>query len=442
MGAEFDLVLDSANFLYRGKARKKCIGIRDGKISRVKGRLTAEKRMRCSRLFVLPGLVDVHVHFRVPGAGQKEDWLHGSRAALHGGVTSVLDMPNNTPGICTARKLKKKRAIVKKKAGVNFGLHFGASPEHLDEIQRAKNFAALKIFMGSSTGTLLLDKRTEQKKAFSLAEKAGKIAMVHAEDEQIIKKNLATAKRNGKNDIRFHSKIRSVEAEEKAVKRALQLQRECGNRLHVCHVSSARALELLKKAKPEAAGKISCGVTPHHLFLAEDDAVSLGNLAKVNPSLKSRADCRALWNALLRGTVDLVASDHAPHTFGEKNTDYFSAPSGVPGVETMLPLLLNAVNSGLLPMGKVVECCCENPARLFGLQGKGRIEVNADADLVVVDMKKEHSLRGKELFSKCMWTPFEGMRLKGCVEKTLLAGEILFDGEQIVSDKKGSELMF
>ncbi len=441
MGSEFDLVLDSAEFFFNGKVYKKCIGLKDGKITKIKGLLKAEKRIRCSRKFVLPGLIDVHVHFRVPGQEKKEDWQHGSKAALSGGITTVLDMPNNKPSICTAEELEKKRAIVEKKARVNFGLHFGVSPKHLNEIEKAKNFAALKVFMGSSTGSLLVDKSIEQKKAFSLAAQLKKIAMVHAEDEEIIKKNLIKAKENNKNDIRFHSLIRSVEAEIKAVKQAIALQKECGNRLHVCHVSSAKTVDLLRKEKLENKN-ISCAVTPHHLFLSEDDAVKLGNFAKVNPSIKSKADRRALWNALLNGTIDVIASDHAPHSFDEKNTDFFNAPSGVPGIETMLPLLLNAVNSKLLSLKKVVECCCINPAKLFKLKGKGKIFVGMDADLVLVDLKKEHKIEKDRLFTKCGWSPFEGWKLKGSVDSTFLSGELVFDGEQVVSNKKGLELQF
>jgi len=442
MGSEFDLVLDSAKFFFNGKTYKKCIGIRNGKIFKIKGLLTGEKRIRCSRKFLLPGLIDVHVHFRVPGAEHKEDWRHGSRAALSGGVTSVIDMPNNSPSICTAIELQKKRALVKKSARANFGLHFGASPEHLGEIEKAENFAALKIFMGSSTGSLLVSRPDDQKKAFSSAASSGKIAMVHAEDENVVKKNTVKAKKNKKNDVRFHSMIRSAEAELKSVGQALALQKECGNRLHVCHLSTAEAAGLLKKEKPLAGGKISCGVTPHHLFLTEDDTAEHGNFAKVNPSLKGKSDRRALWNALLSGTIDVIASDHAPHTFDEKNVDYFSAPSGVPGVETTLPLLLNAASSRMLPLAKAVECCCENPARLFGFGGKGRIVKNADADLVIVDLDKESTIENKKLFTKCGWSPFEGMKVKGSIESTLLAGELVFDGEQIVSDKKGFELQF
>ncbi|MCX6802810.1 MAG: dihydroorotase, partial [Candidatus Diapherotrites archaeon] len=344
-----------------------------------------------------------------------------------------MDMPNNKPGICTSKLLEKKREIVSKKAGVDFGLHFGASPSSLEEISRAENFGAVKIYMGSTTGDLLLGERKEQLAAFRLAKERGKIVMVHAEDEKTILENTAKAKKNNWNNAKYHARIRPPEAETKAVKRALALCAETGVQLHVCHVSSFESLPQIMQAKKW--GAVSCGVTPNHLFLDSDDAGKLGNLLKVNPPLGPRHNRAMLWQALREGKFDTIESDHAPHTEEEKQAAYFDAPSGMPGVETMLPLMLDAHSRKLVGIETIAKCLCENPAKIFGLEGKGFIAKGKDADLLVIDLKKEYRIDSGRMFTKCGWTPFEGWRLKGLVEKTFLRGELRHDEGEIIEGK-------
>lgn len=427
-----ELVLKNGKAVIDGKIVGCDIGIENGKISAVKKSLSGEKEINCSKKLVLPGLIDVHVHFRVPGAEWKEDWMHASKAALHGGITCILDMPNNKPSTCTKKLLEEKRKIVSRKARVDFGLHFGASPEHLEEISNARNYCAVKVYMASTTGDLLVSEKEDQLKAFTLASEKNKVAMVHAEDEKTVQESIGRAKKRNWNDVKYHAGIRPAEAETKAVKQAIELREKAQNKLHFCHITSAKSIPILEKAKKKSK-KISCGVTPHNLFLTEKDTERLGNFAKVNPPLRNRNDRIQLWNALNNSVIDLIETDHAPHTREEKSNEYWSAPSGIPGIETMLPLLLDAFHRKLISMEKIVECCCANPAKFFGVNGKGFIKKGFDADLVIVDLKKHWKIDSSELFTKCGWSPFNERKVRGFVEKTLVRGVLCYQDGQVFS---------
>ncbi len=432
-----ELVLKNCTTIVNGKIVKASIGIENGKISAVKKLLSGEKEIDCSSRLVLPGMIDVHVHFRVPGMEWKADWKHESRAALHGGITTVCDMPNNKPSTSTSKLLEKKRKTVSRTAGVDFGLHLGASSRHLSEIGKAQGHVAVKLYMGSSTGNLLVSERKEQLDVFRKAGENNRVVMVHAEDENILRENTEKARKNNWNDIKYHAQIRSPEAETKAVKQALRLRETTGNKLHFCHISSAESIPLISEVK--RSGMVSCGVTPHHLFLSEKDARELGNFAKVNPPLRSQHNRAMLWTALNNGQIDIVESDHAPHTRSEKEAGYWSSPPGIPGIETTMPLLLDAFNKKLVSLERVVELCSYNPARLFGINGKGFLKKGFDADLAVIDLKKEWHVNSDSLFSKCGWSLFEGRRLRGFVEKTFLRGELRYEAGQVFSGK-GKEI--
>ncbi|MEM4598397.1 MAG: dihydroorotase family protein [Candidatus Diapherotrites archaeon] len=430
-----DLVLKNCKTFYRGRIRCIDIACGAGKIISIGKNLTGSETINCNGFFVFPGLIDVHVHFRVPGAEHKEDWQHGSFAALHGGVTCVLDMPNNNPAIVDTKSLVTKKKIVGKNALVDYGLYLGASNRitALDESIR-EQIAGIKLYMSSAAGELLADEDA-QRKAFEVASCIGKAIAVHAEDEMTINEN--EKKFRGKT-ISVHHLIRDDVCEAKAIEKATNLAISTGASLHVCHVSSKKGLNVLLPFLKN--GKFSCGVTPHHLFLTEKDATKIGNKAKVNPSIKKRKDQAALIEALRNGLISVVETDHAPHTEEEKGAEYESAPSGMPGLETMLPLLLDAYNRRLLPLVKIVECCCENPARIFGVKSKGQIEVGKDADFCVVNLKKSHKIRNEGLFTKCGWSAFEGKKLKGTVEKTILRGTLCYDNGSIVDSMKGFDV--
>ncbi len=422
-----NLALNNGKIFFRGKLIEANLELKDGKIFGIsKKTVSAEKEIDCSGKIILPGLIDGHVHFRVPGGEQKEDWKTGSLAALHGGVTTVIDMPNTNPPLTSIQALKEKKAIVEKDCLVNYFFHFGATNSNFSELKELSDakIVSFKLFMGSSTGNMLVENPLVQKKIFEIAEKKNLVVSVHAEDEKIIKENIEKFENENKPTI--HSKIRSNLAEKIAVKNALKLQNESKNKLHILHVSTKEAIALVKKAKSNDK-KISCEVTPHHLFLTKKELENQGNFAKMNPPLRDKNDVAALWNGIKNGIVSTVGTDHAPHRKEEKEKNYWDAPSGVPGIETMLPLLLNAVNEKKLKLEKVVELCCENPAKIFSIKKKGFIEMGFDGDLVVVDLKKENTIHGKDLFTKCKWTPFEGWKLKGVVEKTIVGGKVLHE---------------
>jgi dihydroorotase len=398
----------------------------NGKIIKIGKRLdsNSDEIINLSGKIVLPGIVDPHVHLREPGATHKEDFYTGTCAALAGGVTTILDMPNNNPSIDSVKLLEEKIKIASQKAVCDFGLHFGASTANFSETQNPL-VHSLKIFMGSSTGTLLVKEFSQLHEHFATFDKEKPI-VVHAEDEEAI--NFFSGKFPD-NDVSSHNKIRDPVCEIIAVGKALALAEKYARMLHICHVSTETAIKMIGHAKNKGT-RVTCEVTPHHLFLSEGSVEKLKNFGKMNPGLRSEQDRTALWQNL--DLIDCIASDHAPHTRGEKEQEYLKAPSGVPGLETMLLLMLDAVNRKMLTIEKLAELTAANPAKIFGLSGKGRIEEGFAADFTIVDLGKEQKISNEKLKTKCGWTPFEGRKIKGSVEKVILAGQEVYDGENIL----------
>ena len=356
-------------------------------------------------------------------------------AAAAGGVTTVFEMPNTNPATTTAELLQKKRGLMKKKAVVNYGFYMGATADNINEIKRAENIAGVKLYTGSSTGDLLVTDANAIRDIFS----SGKTIVVHAEDESLMQRNAEEHK--NENDAEVHAKIRSGEVEAKAVREAVEIALTAANlkRLHFTHISAKESIEIIREAKKKI--RSSCDVTPHHLFLTQEELKKQGNFAKMNPALRSSEDVDALWKAINSGVVDCIATDHAPHKKKEKETDYMEAPSGVPGLETMLPLLLDAVNKKMLTLQQLVKLTSENPARLFGIKNKVNLAVGADADLVIVDMNMEKEVENKKLFTKCKWSPFAGWKLKGWPTTTIVNGNVVYN-EGKINNVKGKEVEF
>lgn len=439
-----DLSLNNGKIFFKGKFVSANIGVDNGKIVELKkSKIPADREIDCVGKIVLPGLIDVHVHFRTPGSEHKEDWNSGSSAAVHGGVTTVLDMPNNLPSTTTAKLLEEKRKLVEKKSYCNYGFFIGASTSNFEELPNAKNIAGIKVYMGSSTGTLLVDKIDALQKIFSISKKLGKIVVVHAENEELIKQNISIFEHETSPEI--HSKIRSNEVAASACKTALTLQKKVKNKLHIAHVSTAAEIKLISKAKKQNKN-VSCEASPSHLFLNKtfSSEKKLGNFAKVNPPLREKKDVFALWKALKNGTIDCVATDHAPHLIEEKKQNYWDAPSGIPGIETMLPLLLNAVNEKKISLEKIVELTSKKQSELFNITGRGFIDKNFAADLVIIDLKKTQKIENHNLFTKCKWSPFNGWKLRGKIESTIVNGKIVFEEEHILNENRGigSEVKF
>ncbi len=383
----------------------------------------------CSEKFILPGVVDVHVHFREPGGEQKEDFESGTMAAAAGGVTMVLDMPNNSPAVTSRETLAAKRALIKDKAAVNYGLFMGATADNMDEFLTS-DAIALKLYVGSSTGDLLVDDKENLEIIFEKMAAADRLLCVHAEDEALIREHATQFE--GQDDPTVHPKIRDEEVEYRSVKMALHLAKKHGTRLHICHLSTARGLREFEEFKSD---RITCEVTPHHLFLDESELERQGNFAKMNPPLRAEESCAALMAGIQSGLVNMVATDHAPHTRDEKEQGYAKAPAGVPGVETMLPLLLDAVNHGVLTLEDVVRVTHDEPKRVFGLNLKDCWTV-VDMDL---DQMVENGGVGAQ-YTKCGWSPFDGRSLKGWPIMTIVNGEVTLRDGQVFGTHKGREL--
>lgn len=390
--------IENGRVYTKGKLVSKNILIVDGRIKNVTNeRIRADERVNAKGMIVLPGIIDPHVHFREPGLTHKEDFRTGSFAAAAGGVTSVLDMPNTKPPTLTNDLLSEKRELAKKSV-VNFGFHFGSSTENIREIKKAKRIPSVKIFMDASTGNMLI------------------------EDEKFVRKIMAASRMN------------TMHAEGENLKRAIEMAKSLKKKSYFCHVSLKEELEYLKE---KGVGNVFAEVTPHHLFLTEKDK---SNFVNMKPVLKKDSDRRSLWEALREGTIDTIGSDHAPHTIEEKGSG--NPPFGVPGIETRVPLMLDAVNKGRLTMKRLVETMCANPAKIFKIKGKGFIERGKDADLAIIDMKLRKRVRNDQLFTKCGWSPFNGWELKGWPVKTIVNGKVVFENGDVSGKIKGRELEY
>jgi dihydroorotase len=367
-------------------------------------------------LTLLPALIDPHVHFRVPGGEAKETWTSASEAAICGGVTTVFDMPNNNPSCISLARLQQKKTAIdaQLKIPLRYGLYLGADQNHLDEIERVGSLAVgLKIYMGSSTGDLLMNDPKALEKAFRLAAENDLLVAVHAEDEDLIEKRKIECKAALHLGARAHSVIRNAEVAARAVAMAIGLVKKYGARLYVAHVSTREELDLIREAKHEGL-HVYAEATPHHLFLDTRAYERLGSCALVNPPL--RESCEALWEAIRDGTVDTVGTDHAPHLLEEKKRPYGSAPSGFPSIELYLPLLLNAVHEGKISLKRIVSLTHTRPQEIFRWP--------PNDDVVLVDMKRKRVVDDAHLKTKAKWSPYAGMTLQGWPKYTILKGKV------------------
>jgi dihydroorotase len=399
-----------------------CVGIEDGKIVKIAKVLEGDRVRRFGSLAILPGAVDAHVHFREPGMTQKEDFGSGSEAAIHGGVTCVFDMPNTVPPTTTSEAIREKRKLASKKSLVDFGLFAGVRPG-IDIEALAKEAIGFKLYMASTTGELLVPSLSDIKAELSKVAASGRVLAVHAEDERLRKKE-------HEKDLDGHLRNRNNDCETSAIRKVKEAAKSC--RLHICHVSAKDSLPLIENDR-----SLTSEATPHHLLLDKDSKV--GSHAKTNPPLRKREDRHALFKALQGGTFDIIASDHAPHTIDEKQEDFEYAPSGMPGVETMVPLMLHLVEEKHLDLAGVVRRVCSRPAEIYGVP-KGRIAPGNDADLMVVDFSQCMMVRADRMHSKCGWTAFEGM--PAIFPKTVLVrGEAVLENGETVGEPTGRDVV-
>lgn len=443
MANTFDLILRGGALVNHDGEGLRDVGVKDGRIAEIGAlsSLDAGEVIDCAGLHILPGFIDTQVHFREPGATHKEDLETGSRAAVLGGVTAVFEMPNTTPLTVTRAAIEDKLA---RAAGhVDHGgmycdhaFYVGAThgnPKELAELEMTPGVCGVKIFMGASTGDLLVEDDAGVRAI--LAHGKRRVA-IHSEDEYLLREGKTLA-RDG--DWTSHPQARSAEAARRCTERLIALARETGRRIHVLHISTAAEIPLLAAAKDIATAE----VTPQHLTLSAPDCYErLQGLAQMNPPIRDQRHQQDLWAGLRAGIFDVIGTDHAPHTRDEKAKPYPASPSGMPGVQTLAPIMLNHVAHGRLSLARLVDLVCHGPNRIFNIAGKGRVAVGYDADFTIVDLHAERVISDSEQASKSGWTPYDGMRVKGWPVGTIIRGrKVMWEGE-IIGEAAGRPVRF
>lgn len=428
------LISGATCILPTGKARVDVL-IEDGIILGIDPPQGAQvdETIQANDLILMPGVIDDQVHFREPGLTHKEDLHTATRACAKGGVTSFLEMPNTRPNTTSCERLSEKLETASGKCLVNYGFYIGATPHNLDELKAATRTPGIKIFIGSSTGDLLVDEQSALERIF--AETTLPIC-AHCEDEATVRAN--SQRLNGGTSHEDHSRIRDEAAAVIATKRTLELARRHKHRFHLLHVSTAAEAELLRYPQ----GLITAEVCPHHLYFNTDDYERLGSLIQVNPSIKTVADNEGLWQALKDGRIQVIATDHAPHTLEEKRQPYPQSPSGMPAVENSLAFMLECVNAGICSIESVVHWMCDAPARVWDLVNKGRIAEGYDADLVLIDLTKKQTIRNENQQTKCRWSAWDGITFQGWPVRTLVHGQTVFCDGKFDETIRGKEIQF
>ncbi len=438
MSGTFDLVLRGGTVVNQDGTGVRDIGIRGGRIAAI-GTIEAKKAAEiidAAGLHILPGVIDTQVHFREPGLEHKEDLETGSRSAVKGGVTAVFEMPNTKPATTSAAALADKVARARNRMLCDFAFYIGATRENigaLAELERLEGAAGVKVFAGSSTGDLLVDDEASLKSILSHIRRR---SAYHSEDEARLKQRMEV-RRTG--DPSSHPEWRDAEAALISTKRLVRLAETLKKRIHILHVSTADEMAFLAEHKDWA----SVEVTPHHLTLVAPECYrELGTYAQMNPPVRDEAHRRAIWAALADGVVDVLGSDHAPHTREEKEHAYPASHSGMTGVQTLVPIMLDHVNAGRLSLERFVDLTSAGPQRLFGIRGKGRIAVGYDADLTVVDMKRSETITNAWIASRCGWTPYDGRAVTGWPIGTFVRGhKVMWEGE-LAAQARGAPVGF
>ena len=439
------LLIKNAKLVNQGKSLYSDLLVEEKIIKKIAPKIhdNVDRVIDAKGLHLIPGIIDDQVHFREPGLTHKAEIYTESKAAISGGITSFMEMPNTKPQTLTQELLEEKFQLGDKKSIANFSFFMGASNNNLSEVLKTdpKHVGAIKIFMGSSTGDMLVDNKKVLEEIF---EKSNCLIAVHCEDEETIQKNLDEAKNKFGEDIpiEMHPKIRSVDACYKSSSLAVELAKKHNTRLHVFHISTEKELQLFTNTKPLSEKRITAEVCIHHLYFNSNDYKTKGTHIKWNPAVKEKSDQDALLAALLDNRLDVIATDHAPHTIEEKNNKYLRAPSGGPLVENALKVMLKFVKEKKITIEKVVEKMCHNPAICFQIEKRGFIKEKYYADLVLVDIEKEYEVTEGKILSKCGWSPFVGEKLNGQVEYTIVNGHIAYEKGVFDESKKGMRLVF
>lgn len=435
-----DLLICGGSVMTPNGAERIDVACRDGRIvalGPLAGKWQADTVIQADGLHVLPGVVDSQVHFREPGLTHKEDIEAGTLGAVLGGVTSVFEMPNTNPLTLWAEDLQAKLDAAKEKAWCNYAFYIGGSAvnaEQLSELETLPGCAGVKVFMGSSFGDLLADDDTILRRILTHGRRR---MAVHAEDEARLRARKHLVEES--QDVCLHPLWRDVTSALHATQRIVALAEDIGRRLHVLHVSTAEEIAFLANHK----WRITVEVTPHHLTMQAPDCYQqLGSLAQMNPPVRDKRHQDALWQGINSGVVDVIGSDHAPHTREEKAGVYPDSPSGMTGVQTLLPVMLDHVNAGRLTLQRLVDLTSAGPARIFGMEGKGRIALGYDADLTLVDLKARRVIRNDWIASRSGWSPYDGKTVTGWPIHTVVAGELVVRDERLMGKPKGKPIRF
>jgi dihydroorotase len=438
MSASYDVILKSGTVVNQDGEGIRDLAIKDGKIAAIGalGDAAAAEVIDCKGLHILPGVIDTQVHFREPGLTHKEDLETGSRSAVMGGVTAVFEMPNTDPLTITEATFSDKIKRGTHRMHCDFAFYVGGTRENYEQLpvlERAKGCAGVKVFIGSSTGSLLVEDDEGLRKILSVIRRR---AAFHAEDEYRLndRKGLRI-----EGDPRSHPVWRDEQAALMATQRLVRIAREFGKRIHVLHISTKEEMEYLKDHRDVA----SVEVTPHHLTLTAPECYErLGSRAQMNPPVRDAVHQAGIWKGIEQGIVDVLGSDHAPHTLEEKAKTYPASPSGMTGVQTLVPMMLDHVNKGRLSLARFVDLTSHGPQRLFNLAGKGRIMSGWDADLTIVDLKREETITNKWVASKAGWTPYDGVKVKGWPVGTFVRGKrVMWQGE-VTTPSQGEPVRF
>jgi len=437
MSDNFSLIIKNGSCYIDGKLTKTDIGLSGGKIKKIgKIELNSSKVYDATDKIVLPGIIDTQVHFREPGSTDAEDLESGSRAAVLGGVTSLFEMPNTNPPTANLIEFEKKLKAAKNRMHSNYAFYFGATPYNTDQLADLKNVegcCGVKLFAGSSTGNLLVDKEADIEKVIS---SSNRIVSIHSEDEDIIKLRKKFIK---KGDVHSHPEWRNVECAMSSTRRVVKIAEKYNKKIHVLHVTTKDEVDFLAMHKKN----VTFETTPQHLTLYAPDCYDkLGTYAQMNPPLRTKEHYDRLWVAIKNNIVDVLGSDHAPHLKENKDKEYPDTPSGMPGVQTIFPVMLDHVNNEKLSLEQLVSLMCENPCRIFGIKNKGYIIEGFDADLTIADMNKEVVIKDEMIASKCGWTPFNNYKVKGFPVSTIVNGNLVMSEGKIVLESKGQPLKF
>ena len=437
MSGNYSLIIKNGTCYIDGKLTKVDLALSGNKIQKIgKIELNSSKVFDATDKVVIPGIIDTQTHFREPGSTDVEDLESGSRAAVLGGVTSLFEMPNTNPPTSNLIEFDKKLQLAKDRMHSNYAFYFGATPENIDQLSKLRDLkgcCGVKLFAGSSTGKLLVDKEVDIEKVIANSDR---IVSIHSEDEEILKMRVKFKK---KGDVHSHPEWRNVECAMSSTRRVVKIAERYNKRIHVLHVTTKEEVDFLAMHKKN----VTFEITPQHLTLYAPDCYDkLGTYAQMNPPIRSKEHYDRLWAAIKNNVVDVLGSDHAPHSKENKEKEYPNTPSGMPGVQTIFPVMLDHVNNGKLSLDQLIKLMCENPCRIFGIKDKGFIKEGFDADLTIVDMNKEQVIKNEMMASKCGWTPFDNYKVKGFPVGTIVNGNLVMSEGKIISKAKGQPLKF